>query len=135
MPRIAELIKNGSDLQRFKKSDIDIIDLLMEDTKKGRLHWFGEDDMIYTNVVEKYGETAVDTIFKISDQLIEDEYENEMFGYEFQDMFSNVITLDIYMRKNNKKEIFCRRISTGQLKLSNLLEIILPNLEKKQDKK
>jgi len=135
MPRIAELIKNGPDI-RFKKSDSDIIDLLMEDTKKNKLEWYGEDDMIYTKVTKNYGETKIDTIFKISDQLMEDEYgENEMFGYEFQDMFSNVITLDIYMSKNGKKEIFCRRISIGQLKLSNLLEIVLPDLRKKSDKK
>lgn len=131
MSRITELIKNGSDLQRFKKSDSDIIDLLMEDTKKNELEWYGEDDMIYTKISKKYGYTKIDTIFKISDQLIEEEYDNEIFGYEFQNMFSDVITLDVYMSKNGKKEIFCRRILTGQLKLSNLLEIIWINLKKK----
>lgn len=133
-------------LERVTKSDEDIIDLLMEDTKRGWLHWYEDDsdpdcNYIYTRMIKKYpkiigkrNELRVDTIFKISDQLIEEE-QDEDIGFEFQDLFNNMISLDIYMSKNLKKEVFCRRILTGQLKLSNLLEEILPNLQKKPTKK
>lgn len=131
-----------TNLERVTKSDEEIIDLLMEDTKRGKLHWYEDDsdpdcNYIYTRMINKYAkipgkrdELRIDTIFKISDQLIEEE-EDQDIGYEFQDLFNNMISLDIYMSKNLKKEVFCRRILTGQLKLSNLLEAILPNLQKK----
>lgn len=129
--------KSFKDLKdlKVKKSDEDIIDQLMEDTVDGRFEWYAKNDIIYTKLEKTYDGTKVELDFELSDTLLEDEYaENAMFGYEFQDMFSNMITLDIFMCKNNKKKVFVKRISMHQLKLSDLLEKIMP-LVKNREKK
>lgn len=120
-------------LERHKKTDEQIIDQLMAESKKGLLNWYSDNDYIYTRRIIKKNDTRVDILFKISDQLLEDEIYSE-YAY-YQDAFANMITLDIYMTKNHKKEIFIRRISSFQLKLSNLLEIVMPNVKKKPDNK
>ena len=121
-------------LERVKKTDEQIVERLMNDSKDHKFHWHKDSDYIYTKLMKVHEDTKIDIIFKISDQLeqleIYSEYQNEL-----QDDFDSIITLDIYMRKNGKKEIFCRRISALQLKLSNLLEIVLPMIENKIDKK
>lgn len=134
------------DLERVRKTDIEIIERLISDTKRGALNWYGDDDYIYTRVVTTpVNEIRVDTIFKISDQQVEQETD-DLFTYEFQDMFSAVVTLDIYMSKYRKsdgkwvassKEKFCRRLSISgtQLKLSELLETVLPVMKAKPEVK
>jgi hypothetical protein len=121
--------KSFKDLKdlKVKKSDEDIIDQLMVDTVDGKFEWLEKNDIIYTKLEKTYNDTKVELYFELSDTLLEDEYaENVMFGYEFQDMFSNMITLDIFMCKNNKKKVFVKRISMHQLKLSDLLEKVMP---------
>ncbi len=125
-------------LERIRKTNDKIIKSLTDDTKKGKLHWYTDDKTIYTRLVKILGEdestTRIDLIFKISDETIEDEYNDyaHYFGYEQSSLFeTTIVTLEIYMSKNKKKEVFCKKISTDQLALSDLLGVILPIVEKK----
>lgn len=115
--------------ERVKKTDEEIIERLMEDTRGNKLKWYATtDDLIYAKHRKIYGNTVVDVIFKIFDQF-EEQY-SEFAYYDFHDGFDTILVLDIYFSKNNKKEIFCKRISAYQLKLSNLLAIVKPTTEK-----
>ena len=132
-------------LERKKKTDEQIIDRLISETKNNTRHWYfvgkeSEIEFLYTKVrkeVEIRGtKTIIDTIFKISDQLIEEEDDDEIYSeFQYPSQKNNIITLEIYISKNNKKEIFCRRISSHQLKLSDLVGVALPIAVKKPDKK
>lgn len=128
-------------LERIPKKNEQILDLLIDDTKKGKLHWYADNpnDFIYTKMVkiftDKRGDTRIDTIFKLSDSIYEEEYPEMGFvSYEFQDLFNSLTTLDIYIKKNNKKEIFCKRISDHQMKLDELMRLVLVVMEKKPTK-
>lgn len=120
-------------LERHKKTDDEIVDRLTEESKKGLLNWYRDQDFIYTRRIIKKDDTRIDILFKISDELLEDEIYSE-YAY-YQDAMGSMITLDIYMTKNHKREIFIRRISMPQLKLSDLLEVVMPNVKNKPDKK
>jgi hypothetical protein len=119
-----------AEFERVKKTDDEIIDRLIEDTREEKLKWFAStDDLIYAKHRKIYGNTVVDVIFKLFDQF-EEQY-SEFAYYDFHDGFDTILVLDIYFSKNNKKEIFCKRISAYQLKLSNLVAIAKPIIEKK----
>jgi hypothetical protein len=64
------------------------------------------------------------------DQEIEEELDD--VPYQFQAYFehSNIISLEVYLSKNSKKEIFCKRIIDHQLKLSELLGLAIHNMKK-----
>ena len=131
------------DLEKVKKTDEQIISKLLEDTKANKLRWYfvGEEraiEYLYTKVRKevtiKGDKTIISTIFKIADQLIEDD---EQYSEFQEDIFAqvNLITLDVLFNKNNKKDIFCKRILGHQLKLSELVALVLPIAVKKPEKK
>ena len=110
-----------------KKSDEEIINLLILDTRRSNLKWEYTDDTITTKKISVYGSNVITTIMTISDELVEDEELVNMYGYsaEFTNYISQkVVSLDIYMNKNGKKNIFVRRIVSHQLKLSDLIQTI-----------
>lgn len=111
----------------IKKTDEEIIDLLILDTKRSKLKWVTKDDTITSKKINVYGSNVITTIMTLSDELVEDEELINIYGYsaEFSNYITqNVISLDIYMNKNGKKNIFCRRIIAHQLKLSDLIMVI-----------
>jgi hypothetical protein len=109
-----------------KKSEEDIVDRLMDDTIQGKLNWYKDEEYIYCSVRTEKGTDIVDTIFRIW----EESYMNEFTGYVGYDIEDEddeyFIILDIYMKKNKKgKEIFIWRIKNYQLKLTELLNVVL----------
>jgi hypothetical protein len=124
-------------LEKKRKTDSEIIENLTEDTKKGKFHWYGNSTLLYTRrrIVKSSskGETNVDTIFKLFEQEIEEEYPIPMnFSYEYE--MDPIVTMDIYISKNGKKEIHCKRITGFQFKLSQLMAIALDDAEKNMKK-
>jgi len=128
------------------KPEDEIISTLMRDTKDKKFTWYADpkEEILYckrrlvkdpsTNIK---GNDKIDLIFKISDQLVEEEIDEDDYMFaEYQGFYPsrNLISLDISISKNNKKEIFCRRITSYQLKLTELLEIILEDYKLKPEK-
>lgn len=110
-------------MDRVKKTKEQIIDTLLSDTRSGNLIWYIDRDIKYsrhTLIHDK--DNRIDVIFKLSEDLMEDEYSLDSMYY-MGEMF-DTITLDIYLCKNNKKEIFCDRIYTNQFKLYDLMRIV-----------
>jgi hypothetical protein len=130
-------------LERVPKKNEQIIDLLINDTKKDKIYWYTDNpnDFIYTRMIKLYsdkrGDTRIDIIFKLSDSIYEEEFEYPEMGYasyEFQNLFNSITTLDIYIKKNNKKEIFCKRISDYQMKLDELMRLVIIVMKKNPSK-
>jgi len=130
------------DWEKKKKTDEQIINRLLDDTREGKLTWYFDEklDYIYCRrcivkdgISNIKGSDKIYIIFRLSDSSIEEEQEPY---YEFQDYFGTctILSLDIYMSKNLKKEIFCRRIIAHQLKLTELLGEI-NYVKKKRPKK
>lgn len=108
-------------LERFKKSNIDIINRLMNDTKLDKLHWYyKDDDILYTKIILLEKGSRITLIFEITD--VDSGYDN----YSEYDFHNSMIVLDIFLsKKNNKNRIFIKRISDYQIKLSDLtMEVI-----------
>jgi len=101
------------------RSEDEIIERLIDDTMRNKLHWYSKDDFSYCTVrTEKTG-NIIETIFRLSE--IE-----EPMDIMFTDYGEYLIVLDVYMRKNKKpKEIFCFRIKSFQLKLVELLTAVM----------
>jgi hypothetical protein len=129
-------------LDKVKKTDEQIINKLLDDTREGKLSWYSDMTLNYmycrrrivkdpsSNIKE---EDKIDIIFKLSDDIVEQE--QDTFPYEFQDYFSDsytIISLDIYMSKNLKREVFCRRVTNHQLKLTELMSEVIHVLKKNQ---
>ena len=110
----------------MKKSDEDIVDSLMEDTMKGKLIWYKDDEYIFCTISTEKGTEIIETIFRLWEESYMNEFSNYM-GYELEDEDDEyLIILDIYMRKNKKgKEIFIGRIKNYQLKLTELLNVVI----------
>lgn len=131
------------DWEKKKKTDEQIINRLLDDTREGKLTWYFDEKLEYIycrrgivkdGISNIKGSERIDIIFRLSDSSIEEEQEPY---YEFQDYFMDactILSLDIYMSKNLKKEIFCRRIIAHQLKLTELLGEI-NYVKKKRPKK
>lgn len=120
----------------MKKSEEDIVDRLMEDTMNGRLNWYKDDEYIFCTVRTEKETDIVDMIFRIWEESYMDEYTGYV-GYDIEDEDDEYfIILDIYMRKNKKgKEIFIGRIKSYQLKLTELLNVVLKIKKPKPKKK
>jgi len=102
-----------------------IIELLIKDTIGNKLHWYYDYDYFYCKIMTQNKNTTVHTIFKLSETV----FPNSEFGYD-----DFVVNLDIYISKNKKNEIFCKRISDYQLKLVELLNAVL-HVKKDKPKK
>lgn len=118
-------------LERVSRSDKEIIDKLISDTKRNAIHWYNTTDMIYCKIGKQIGNNLIFIIFKISDQMVE-EYPYNKFDFDqsSSDVNDTVIVLDIYISKSNKREIFCKRIQDYQLKLINLIDTIIPAMKR-----
>lgn len=103
------------------KTHLEIIDRLIDDTISSRLLWYDDGDYFRSTIrTEKHG-LKLDTIFKLSDCMYSDPA-NIYTTYEDDD----IITVDIYIKKNaGGKEIFCIRIKDHQLKLLELLNVVM----------
>lgn len=122
------------DLEKKKKSNNEIIESLIKDTKDNKFKWYrNQDELFYARrrkiVKTKYGETILDIIFRIYEQEIGhddyyDEYSN--FSWEYQQLMKEkLITLDILITKNGKKEILCRKMTNYQHNLKTLIKEII----------
>lgn len=100
----------------MNKTSEQIISLLIKDTIENKLHWYSDDDYYYCRILTQKKNTIVHTIFKIS----ETPFVNDDFGYD-----DYAINLDIYLSKNKKKEIFCKRITGYQLRLIELMNAVV----------
>lgn len=132
------------DYDRIRKSNEDLIEDLTHDTFERKLRWYGDDSMDYyycrRRVIKndisniKDDKDKIDIIFKISESLVDEEEDD--VPYQFQAYYESYpsISLEIYMSKNGKKEIFCKRIMDHQLKLVELLSTVVHNSEKKPKK-
>lgn len=103
------------------KTNEDIIDNLLSDTRTNKIIWFSDDDIFYTKINVK---DDINIIFKFSDTYEEEEEYTEFGAY--MDMFSfNMLTLDVYLTKKYKKEMYCKRITSNQVKLQDLLNMLI----------
>jgi hypothetical protein len=120
-------------IDNMRKSDNEIVDRLLKDTKSGSLNWYlNELDMyVYTRVITVDNSNRIDVIFKLLEGLDNDDY----FAVEYAELYNdNLVYLDIYMTKNKGNEIFCRRISKEQNKLTELSEKAISVLKNKYGK-
>lgn len=102
------------------KTDEQILDIILSDTRSGNLLWKIDRDIRYSRYSFTHNDSnKIDLIFKLSEDLMEDEDFDHMY-YNFS---MENITLDIYLSKNNKKEFFCKRIFTFQYKLNEIMRI------------
>jgi hypothetical protein len=108
------------------KKEEDIVDKLMEDTMNGKLNWYKDDEYIFCTVRTEQGTEIIDTIFRLWEESYMDEFSGYM-GYDIESEDDDYfIILDIYMKKNKKgKEIFIGRIKSFQLKLTELLNVVI----------
>lgn len=122
-----------ADDKRVKKKDAEIILLLVKDTKNGILDWYTEGDYYYS--IYKIPGVKKSIVFKITDEVIEDEYTNK-YAFEFPELFiENILVLEIYMRKDESLPIFCKRLATNQLHIVELLNTVLKVLKNKPNDK
>jgi len=105
-------------------SKYELIEKLIEDKISNKLNWYKKDYYFYCTIRKIQKTDIIDTIFKLI-ETVEDDVMDMMSYTEFslEDEYS--IKLDIYLRKNKKKESFCVRIDDHQLKLLELLEAVM----------
>jgi len=120
------------DLDRIKKTDIQIIERLIRDTSNNKIHWYEDsfENVFYarTLTLSKDQKTKVFLKFEIS--TIDDTDDN--FAVEFSEVYyGEVLQLNILMKKNSNKEIECRKITEYQHELSELTNLVLKNLKVK----
>ena len=120
--------KVGVVVEKVGKNNEEIIDLLILDTKEKNIKWDAStDNKITTKKVFFYGELKITFTIIILDELVEDEESVNIYGYsvEYADYITkNIATLSIYMNKNDKENIFIKKIVSDQLKLSDLIQSI-----------
>lgn len=114
-------------ISHFKKSDIEIIDKLILDTQRGKIFWYHKnDDVIFSKLHIIHNGNIITLTFELSD--IDSDFD-EYTEYSFQ--LDKLVILDIFLSKKNiKKRIFCKRISSCQMKLFDLIVEVM-NVVKK----
>ena len=108
----------------YPLNDEDLIKKIISDTLNEKVDWVRDDDFDHIYMLVESNGVELKLIISDTDAI----ESFPIFGFdEFSSYYEQkILTLDIYMIKKNR-EIFCKRITSHQLLLTDLVNIIFKN--------